>query len=84
MTIPEAVSLILETGLLAHGGEIFVLDMGKPVRIDDLARRMIRLAGHVPDGDIKIKYTGLRPGEKLYEEMLLAEEGLEKTDNDMI
>ena len=84
MTIPEAVSLILATGLLAHGGEIFVLDMGKPVRIDDLARRMIRLAGHVPDGDIKIKYTGLRPGEKLYEEMLLAEEGLEKTDNDMI
>ncbi len=84
MTIPEAVSLILETGLLARGGEIFVLDMGRPVRIDDLARKMIRLAGHVPDGDIKIEYTGLRPGEKLYEEMLLAEEGLEKTENDMI
>lgn len=84
MTIPEAVSLVLQAGAFAKGGEIFVLDMGKPVKIDDLARNMIYLAGHVPDVDIKIMYTGLRPGEKLYEELLMEEEGLEKTKNDLI
>ena len=84
MTIPEAVSLVLQAGALAEGGEIFVLDMGKPVKIDDLARNMIYLAGHVPDVDIKIIYTGLRPGEKLFEELLMEEEGLEKTKNDLI
>ena len=84
MTIPEAVSLVLQAGAFAKGGEIFVLDMGKPVKIDDLARNMIYLAGHVPDVDIKITYTGLRPGEKLYEELLMEEEGLEKTKNDLI
>ena len=84
MTIPEAVSLVLQAGAFARGGEIFVLDMGEPVKIDDLARNMIYLAGHVPDVDIKIIYTGLRPGEKLYEELLMEEEGLEKTKNDLI
>lgn len=84
MTIPEAVSLVLQAGAFAKGGEIFVLDMGEPVKIDDLARNMIYLAGHVPDVDIKIVYTGLRPGEKLYEELLMEEEGLEKTKNDLI
>ena len=84
MTIPEAVSLVLQAGAFAKGGEIFVLDMGEPVKIDDLARNMIYLAGHVPDVDIKITYTGLRPGEKLYEELLMEEEGLEKTKNDLI
>jgi len=84
MTIPEAVSLVLQAGAFAKGGEIFVLDMGEPVKIDDLARNMIYLAGHVPDVDIKITYTGLRPGEKLYEELLMAEEGLEKTKNNLI
>ena len=84
MTIPEAVSLVLQAGAFAKGGEIFVLDMGDPVKIDDLARNMIYLAGHVPDVDIKITYTGLRPGEKLYEELLMEEEGLEKTKNDLI
>lgn len=84
MTIPEAVSLVLQAGAFAKGGEIFVLDMGEPVKIDDLARNMIYLAGHVPDVDIKIQYTGLRPGEKLYEELLMEEEGLEKTKNDLI
>ena len=84
MTIPEAVSLVLQAGAFAKGGEIFVLDMGEPVKIDDLARNMIYLAGHVPDVDIKIIYTGLRPGEKLYEELLMEEEGLEKTKNDLI
>ena len=84
MTIPEAVSLVLQAGAYAKDGEIFVLDMGEPVRIDDLARNMIRLSGFEPDVDIKIKYTGLRPGEKLYEELLLSEEGIEKTDNDLI
>ena len=84
MTIPEAVSLVLLAGTNAGGGEIFVLDMGSPVKIDTLARNLIRLSGLKPDVDIKIDYTGLRPGEKLYEEKLMAEEGLEKTENEKI
>ena len=84
MTIPEAVQLIFQAGAYAKGGEIFVLDMGDPVRIDDLARNMIRLSGLEPDVDIPIVYTGLRPGEKLYEELLLSGEGMEKTENDLI
>ena len=84
MTIPEAVSLVMLAGTYAHGGEIFVLDMGSPVKIDTLARNLIRLSGYKPDVDIKIQYTGLRPGEKLYEEKLMAEEGLRKTDNNLI
>ena len=84
MTIPEAVSLILQAGAYAHEGEVFVLDMGSPVKIDDMARKMIRLSGFEPDVDIKIEYTGLRPGEKLYEELLLKSEGLQKTDNSLI
>lgn len=84
MTIPEAVSLVLQAGTYAKGGEIFVLDMGEPVKIDTLARNLIKLSGHRPDVDIKIEYTGLRPGEKLYEEKLMAEEGLERTQNDII
>lgn len=84
MTIPEAVQLIFQAGAYAKGGEIFVLDMGDPVRIDDLARNMIRLSGLEPDVDIPIVYTGLRPGEKLYEELLLSGEGLQKTDNNLI
>jgi len=84
MTIPEAVSLVLQAGAYAKNGEIFVLDMGEPVRIDDLARNMIRLSGFEPDVDIKIEYSGLRDGEKLYEELLLAEEGLGKTPNELI
>ena len=84
MTIPEAVSLVMLAGTYAKGGEIFVLDMGSPVKIDDLARNLIRLSGFKPDVDIQIEYTGLRPGEKLYEEKLMAEEGLQKTDNDLI
>ncbi|MCL2088610.1 MAG: polysaccharide biosynthesis protein [Oscillospiraceae bacterium] len=84
MTIPEAVSLVLQAGYYAKGGEIFILDMGDPVRIDDMARKLIRLAGYVPDEDIEIQYTGLRPGEKLFEEILIAEEGIRKTDNKLI
>ncbi len=84
MTIPEAVSLVLQAGTYAWGGEIFVFDMGEPVKIDTLARNMIRLSGFRPDEDIDIVYTGLRPGEKLYEEKLMAEEGMKKTANDKI
>lgn len=84
MTIPEAVSLVLEAGTFAKGGEIFVLDMGSPVKIDTLARNLIRLSGFKPDVDIRIEYSGLRPGEKLYEEKLMAEEGLEDTENSRI
>ena len=84
MTIPEAVSLVLQAGSYAQQGEIFVLDMGEPVRIDDLARNMIRLSGFEPDVDIQIKYTGLRPGEKLYEELLMKEEGMRSTPNKLI
>ena len=84
MTISEAVSLVMLAGTYAKGGEIFVLDMGSPVSIDSLARNLIKLSGYRPDVDIKIVYTGLRPGEKLYEEKLMAEEGLQKTENDLI
>lgn len=84
MTIPEAVSLVLQAGYYAKGGEIFVLDMGQPVKIADMARNLIRLSGLEPDVDIKIEFTGLRPGEKLYEELLMDEEGLQETGNKLI
>ena len=84
MTIPEAVSLVIQAGALAKGGEIFVLDMGEPVKILDLAKNMIRLSGYIPEKDIAIEFTGLRPGEKLYEELLMDEEGMTETPNKLI
>ena len=84
MTISEAVSLVLQAGAYAKGGQIFVLDMGEPVKIYDLAYNLIKLSGYEPNVDIEIKCTGLRPGEKLFEERLMAEEGLQKTPNGLI
>ena len=84
MLIPEAVSLVLQAGASAKGGEIFILDMGSPVKIRELAENLIRLSGYRVGEDIEIKYTGLREGEKLYEELLIAEEGIRKTENDLI
>ncbi|MBR2001994.1 MAG: polysaccharide biosynthesis protein, partial [Firmicutes bacterium] len=84
MTIPEAVQLVIQAGAMAEGGEIFILDMGNPVKIMDLAEKLIRLSGFEPYEDIDIKVTGLRPGEKLYEELLLDEEGIKTTTHDKI
>ena len=84
MTIPEAVLLVLQAGAFAKGGEVFVLDMGKPVKIVELAENLIKMMGKKPYTEIEIKFTGLRPGEKLYEELLMADEGLQKTANDKI
>ena len=84
MTIPEAVSLVMEAAAIANGGEIFVLDMGKPVRIVQLAENLIRMYGKVPYKDVKIEFTGLRPGEKIKEELLMNEEGLQRTKNKLI
>ena len=84
MTIPEAVSLVLEAGAIAHGGEIFVLDMGDPVKITTLAENLIRMYGKEPYRDVEIRFTGLRPGEKLFEELLMNEEGLKSTENKKI
>jgi FlaA1/EpsC-like NDP-sugar epimerase len=84
MTIPEAARLVIQAGAIAKGGEVFVLDMGEPIKIADLAENMIRVAGLIPGVDIEIEYTGLRPGEKLFEELLLDGEGTEKTQNDKI
>ena len=84
MTIPEAVSLVMQAGAFAKGGEIFVLDMGSPVKIVTLAESLIRMMGYTPYQDIPIEFTGLRPGEKLFEELLMEEEGLQKTANDKI
>lgn len=84
MTIPEAIQLVLEAGGMAKGGEIFILDMGEPIKIDKLARDLIKLSGFEPDEDIEIIYTGLRPGEKLYEELLMSEEGINNTSHNKI
>ncbi len=84
MTIPEAISLVLQAGTYAKGGEIFVLDMGEPMKIDTIGKKPYQIVGYKPDEDIRVVYSGLRPGEKLFEEKLMAEEGLERTENELI